>query len=132
MAASGACREAQNRFFRRGVVLKEKDMKRNLTVLVLLVTWSLCFAPSLVSTAPAAVVPQNLDPSQNFTSSDAVVSVTGATDDDTGGDPGDAGDGYGIVDKPEKAGSLGGSGGVDATVLDECLLVLMSLIQLVL
>jgi hypothetical protein len=112
--------------------LKEKNMKRNLTVLVLLVTWSLLFLPSLSSVAVAGDVPDNAGTDPGTSQDDVVVHVNGASDDDTGGDPGDAGDGYGITDQPELEGSLSGFDGLDDTTLDEYMLILMSLIQLAL
>ncbi len=100
-------------------------MKKNLLVLVLLVTWSFLSISPLASDAFAG---SNDGPSQD----DNIVEVSGSNDDDTGGDPGDAGDGYGISDQGDSADGLGGFDGMDDSVLDEYLLIMLSLIQLAL
>ncbi len=105
-------------------------MKRNLTVLVLLVMWSLLSLASLSSAATAGVIPENQGSSDVFSQHDVIIHVNGAVDDDQGGDPGDAGDGYGISDHPDDVGSLNGSGGLDNSILGEFMLILMSLVQL--
>ncbi len=107
-------------------------MKKNLAVLVLLVAWSLLSIPSLSSVACAGGIPEYLDSNSGSSPHDLIVHVTGATDDGTGGDPGDAGDGYGVSDQPDLGGFMGGSDGMDDSILDEFLLILMSLIQLAL
>ena len=105
-------------------------MKRNLTVLVLLVTCSLLSISLFTSVVCAGELPvkSGYRPPQN----DLVVEVTGVGDDGTSGDPGDAGDGYGIIDKSDLIGKLDGSSTMKDPILDEYLLILMSLIQLVL
>jgi hypothetical protein len=120
-------------FFKTGcVVFKEKNMKRNLTVLVLLVTWSLMSIPMLSFAANDNGVPDVPESSGGSSSQDLIVRVTGAADDDNGGDPGDAGDGYGFTD-PDLIGEITGeSDGVDTSIIDEYLLFIMSLIQLAL
>jgi hypothetical protein len=109
-------------------VLKEKNMKKNLLVLVLLVTWSLLSISSLSSAAYAGA---DLNLPEGASSEGLIVEVTGAGDDDSGGDPGDAGDGYGIIDQGLD-GNHGGCNGEDDKILDELMLILMSLIQLAL
>jgi hypothetical protein len=111
--------------------MKEKDMKRNLAVLVLLVTWSLLSTPMLTSAACTVQVPENLDSSDGPAHQGPIVSVSGATDDGTGGDPGDAGDGYGVTDQPDSGGGIGEFDGVQGSNLGELLFILQSLIQLV-
>ena len=107
-------------------------MRKNLTVLVLLVTWSLLSTPMLTSTACAGQIPDNLESSPGSSHDDPIVYVNGATDDGTGGDPGDAGDGYGIWDLPDSGGGLSDSSELDSMAIDELLLILQSLlIQLV-
>ncbi len=100
-------------------------MKKNLVVLVLLVTWSLLSISPLSSDAYAGSTD---DPSRD----DNIVEVNGSSDDDTGGDPGDAGDGYGISDQDDPMGGLGGLEGMDDSAIDEYLLIMLSLIQLAL
>ena len=100
-------------------------MKKNLVVLVLLVTWSLLSISPLTSSAYAGSTD---GPSRD----DNIVEVNGSSDDDTGGDPGDAGDGYGIADPDDLTGGLGGCDGMDESILDEYLLIMLSLIQLAL
>jgi|GEM_PF-5369815 len=106
-------------------------MKRNLVVLVLLVTVSLMSVPLLASAAQADRISNTLSGTGESNSQDLVVNVCGAADDDTGGDPGDAGDGYGISDTRKGLGDLSGAGGADASGLDEMMLILSALIQLV-
>jgi hypothetical protein len=105
--------------------MKEKNMKRNLVVLVLLVTWSLLSISPLGSAAYAGST-------DGLSSDDNIVEVNGSSDDDTGGDPGDAGDGYGIADQGDMGDGLGGCNGIDDSIIDEYLLIMLSLIQLVL
>ncbi len=100
-------------------------MKKNLVVLVLLVTWSLLSISPLSSAAYAGST-------DNSSRDDTIVEVNGSNDDDTGGDPGDAGDGYGISDQDDLLGGLGGFDGMDDSTIDEYLLIILSLIQLVL
>lgn len=107
-------------------------MKKNLTVLVLLVMWSLLSIASLSSAATTGEIPEKQGSSDVAPQHDIVIHVTGAADDDQGGDPGDAGDGYGISDQPDGIGSLNGSGGAGNSVLDEFWVILMSLVQLAL
>jgi hypothetical protein len=107
-------------------------MKRNLTVLVLLVTWSLLSVSSLNSVAYAGDLPETQGFDLGSAQDDPIVEVNGGNDDGTGGDPGDAGDGYGIADQSDLLGNLGGSSGLDDSILDEYLLILMSLMQLAL
>lgn len=103
-------------------------MKKNLLVLVLLVTWSLLSISSLSSAAFAGA---DLDLPGGSSPEGPVVEVNGAGDDDSGGDPGDAGDGYGIIDQG-LGGDQGGCNGADDSTLDEFMLILMSLVQLAL
>ncbi len=103
-------------------------MKKNLLVLVLLVTWSLLSISLLSSAAYAGA---DLDLPEVSVPQGPIVEVNGAGDDDSGGDPGDAGDGYGITDQGLD-GNQGGCNGVDDKILDEFMLILMSLIQLAL
>ena len=103
-------------------------MKKNLLVLVLLVTWSLLSISSLSSVAYAGA---DLDLPGGSVPEGPIVEVYGPGDDDSGGDPGDAGDGYGITDQGLD-GNEGGCNGVDDKILDEFMLILMSLIQLAL
>ena len=106
-------------------------MKKNLTVLVLLVAWSLMSIPSLALAGNDYGLPGDPDPNGDA-SSDLIIHVTGAADDDSGGDPGDAGDGYGFTD-PDLLGDITGEcDGVDVSVVDEYLLFILSLIQLAL
>ena len=107
-------------------------MKRNHTVLVLLVMWSLLSIASLSSAATTGEIPDNQGSSGVLSQHDVVIHVNGAVDDDQGGDPGDAGDGYGISDNPDDVGSLNGNGGFDNPILGEFMLILMSLVQLAL
>lgn len=107
-------------------------MKRNLTVLVLLVAWSLLSLPLLASHANATDFindgESDSDPIQNG----VVIEEYGAPDDDTGGDPGDAGDGYGAVGDPsDQTGPGGGIGNGNSSLLGELRLILLSLSQLV-
>jgi hypothetical protein len=113
------------------VVLKEKNMKRNLTVLVLLVTWSLLSIPTLALAGNETEMAGGPDPN-NDCSQDLIVHVTGAADDDSGGDPGDAGDGYGFNDPDLIGGITGECDGVDPSLIEEYLIFLMSLAQLAL
>jgi hypothetical protein len=119
---------------RRGVVLKEKDMKRNLTVLVLLVMWLLLTLATVSSAATTGQIPEMQGSSGGSSQQDdGVVPVNGAVDDgDPEGDPGDAGDGYGIVPQPERTGFQGAGNGSSIEILDEFILILMSLVSLVL
>ena len=103
-------------------------MMKNLLVLVLLVTWSL-LSISLLSSAAGAGV--DLDLPEWSSPNGPIVEVNGAGDDDSGGDPGDAGDGYGISDQGLD-GNQGGCDGADDSILDEFILIMMSLIQLAL
>jgi len=107
-------------------------MKKNLTVLVLLVTLSLLSIPSLLFAAGPGEFPDNPGSADGSSSPGLVVHVNGATDDDSGGDPGDAGDGYGISDDVLDPGNHGELNGIDDSILDEFMLILMSLIQLAL
>jgi hypothetical protein len=106
--------------------LKEKNMKKNLMVLVLLVTWILL---SFTSLPPVAFADEGQIqvPGQGNDQDEIIVPGNGADDDDSGGDPGDAGDGYG---SDLNEGKLGELDGVDDSKLDEFLQILMSLIQL--
>jgi hypothetical protein len=61
-----------------------------------------------------------------------VVETDGASDDDSQGDPGDSGDGYGITDNPGQADPPGGVGNGNSMIIDEFMLILMSLVQLAL
>jgi len=112
--------------------LKEKDMKRTQTVLVLLVMWSLLSIASLSSAATTGEIPKDQDSSDVSTQHDLIIHVTGAVDDDQDGDPGDAGDGYGISDQTDGLGSLSGNGDLDKSILGEFMLILMAMIQLAL
>ena len=103
-------------------------MKKNLLVLVLLVTWSLLSISSLSS---AAYVGADLDLPEGSVPEGPIVEVNGAGDDDSGGDPGDAGDGYGAT-QGNLGGNPGGFEGVDDSIFDEYLLIMLSLIQLAL
>ena len=107
-------------------------MKKNLTVLVLLVTLSLLSIPSLSFAVGPGEIPDNPGSPDSSSSPGIVVNVNGATDDDSGGDPGDAGDGYGISDDLVDPGDQGELNGIDNSILDEFMLILMSLIQLAL
>ena len=107
-------------------------MKRNLLVLVLLVTWSLLSISLLTPVAFAGELPASQVADQGPDRDDLIIEVNGGTDDGSGGDPGDAGDGYGITDQSTVQGNLGESSGLDNSILDEYLLILMSLIQLAL
>ena len=104
-------------------------MKKNLTVLVLLVTWVLLSSLSLSPTAFAGDVPEVNGPNQGQDPEEIIVPVNGAADDDDEGDPGDAGDGYGAT-LGDGFGDLGGYNIVDKSILDELMLILMSLVQL--
>ena len=107
-------------------------MKKNLTVLVLLVTWSLISIPMQSFAANDSRLSGNPETNGGSSSPDLIIHVTGATGDDKGGDPGDAGDGYGFTDVDIIGGRFGECDGVDASVIDEYLLFIMSLIQLAL
>jgi hypothetical protein len=109
--------------------LKEKNMKKNLTVLVLLVTWVLLSSISLSSTALAGDIPEINGPDQGQDPEEVICPVNGAADDDEEGDPGDAGDGYGAT-IGDGSGDLGGFDNADKSILDELMLILTSLIQL--
>jgi len=100
-------------------------MKKNLTVLVLLVAWTVLSISTLPTFAFAGEIPDVQDPPPN----EIIAPLDGGGDDDNGGDPGDAGDGYGISEQPE---GLGGNDGVGDSILDEVMLILMSLIKLAL
>ena len=102
-------------------------MKRNLTVLVLLVAGILMSTTMLSSLAFAGEIPEDQDSPPN----EIIVPGNGADDDGNGGDPGDAGDGYGN-DILDNGGGMGGNDGVDDSILDEVMLILMSLIKLAL
>jgi hypothetical protein len=112
--------------------LKEKNMKRNLAVLVLLVTWSLLSISSLSTAAYAGELFEGQNPAHGSAKDQLVAETNGASGDDPEGDPGDAGDGYGIADQPELRGFMGVGPEVDKSILDEFLLILMSLTQLAL
>jgi len=103
-------------------------MKKNLVVLVLLVTWSLLSITSLSSTALAGA---DLGPPDGPSPNEPIVEVNGSGDDDVGGDPGDAGDGYGAT-QGDLGGNPGGFAGMDDWIFDEYLLIMLSLIQLAL
>ena len=108
-------------------------MKRNLLVLVLLVTWSLLSIPSLSFAGTESDIAENTGTSEGASSPDTALQVNGVTDDDTGGDPGDAGDGYGVVDDgPIDPGYHGGYDGMDESIWDEFMTILQALIQLAL
>ena len=107
-------------------------MKRNHMVLVLLVMWSLLSIATLSSAATIGEIPDNQGSSGVVSEHDVVIHVNGAADDDQGGDPGDAGDGYGVSDQSDGVGSLNGSDGISKSILDEFMVILMSLIQLAL
>ena len=105
-------------------------MKKNLVVLVLLVTWSLLSISLHSSTAFAGA---DLNLSEGSSPAGPIVEVNGGGDDDSGGDPGDAGDGYGVTDQGDGlGGNQDGCDGGDDSILDEFMLILMSLIQLAL
>ena len=105
-------------------------MKKNLMVLVLLVMWSLLSIASLSSASTTGDISEIKGSSGAASQHDIVIHVTGAADDDQGGDPGDAGDGYGVSDQPDDGGFLNGNEGFISSDLDEFMLILMSLIQL--
>jgi hypothetical protein len=110
--------------------LKGKNMKKNLTVLVLLVTWVLLSSLSLSSSALAGDGPEINGPLQGPDPEEVIVPVNGAVDDDDDeGDPGDAGDGYGAT-LGDGSDALGGYDIADKSILDELMLILMSLVQL--
>ena len=128
MACSGALRVSM---FDGVYSLKGKNMKRNLTVLVLLVTWSLLALPSLSSVAYASEFLNDGQSGSGPIQNDIVFEGDGASDDDGEGDPGDAGDGYGISDDPDEFDPPGGIGNGNSLIIDELRLILKSLIQLV-
>ena len=107
-------------------------MKRNLRVLVLLVTWSLLFLPSLSSIACASEYINNGDSGSGPIQNDIVVEDDGAPDDDNGGDPGDGTDGYGATNQSDHMGPGGSLGNGDSLIPDEFITILMSLVKLVL
>lgn len=107
-------------------------MKRNLTVLVLLVMWSFLSIASLSSAATTGEIPEKQGSSEVGPQNDVVIHVNGAVDDGDEGDPGDMGDGYGISDQPDSGGNLGGFHGADNSMMEELMLLLTSLIQLAL
>ena len=107
-------------------------MKRNLTVLALQVTCSLLSVSFLTSVAYADELSVYLGSDHGSSQKDLVFEVTGFEDESAGGDPGDAGDGYGVIEKIEIKGKLDGSSDTGDSILDEYLLILMSLIRLVL
>jgi hypothetical protein len=113
-------------------VLKEKNMRKNLAVLVLLVTWSLMSIPMLSIAGTDHSLPGDPEVNGGSCSLDLIVHVNGATDDDNGGDPGDAGDGYGYTEPDLMGGNTGDCDGVDSSIFDEYLIFIMSLTQLVL
>jgi hypothetical protein len=110
--------------------LKEKNMRRNHTVLVLLFALSLLLAPLLPSVAHAS---EFMDDGQDNTDpiEYVVLEGDGASGDDGEGDPGDAGDGYGVADNPDDISPPGGFGNGFGVILEGHLLLLMSLSQLV-
>jgi hypothetical protein len=112
--------------------LKEKNMRKNLTVLVLLVAGSFLFAASLPSASLADGIPVFQDPPTVPDDGDDVIGGDGANDDGGDGDPGDAGDGYGASGQPIIVGG-GDHGGLDRAedvILGELWLILISLTQL--
>jgi len=106
-------------------------MKRNLTVLVLLVAWSLLALPSLSSLAFAGEYLNDGQSGSGPIQNDIIFEGDGADDDDGDGDPGDAGDGYGISDDPDEFDPPGGIGNGNSLIIEELRLLLKSLIQLV-
>ena len=107
-------------------------MKRNLTVLVLLVAWSLMSTVSFPSAVLADEISQVHD-ADGGPPSDLIVDPNGDNDDDDDGDPGDAGDGFGAQSLPGLFGDgLGGSDGVGLAIPEGLWLFVASLIQLVL
>ena len=102
-------------------------MKRNLTVLVLLVAWSLLSLPLLASHASATDFINGGDSDSGPIPECNVIEDDGAPDDE--GDPGDAGSGYGANDDPTSPG--GGIGNGNSNLRDELRLILLSLSQLV-
>jgi len=106
-------------------------MKKDRMVLVLLVMWSLLSISSLSSLAFAGEIPDDQDLSGKSPHQDTIIQVNGATDDGTDGDPGDAGDGYGIAEQIGSSDNVGACGCMGKSILDEYLLILMSLVQLV-
>ena len=107
-------------------------MKRNLTVLVLLVAWSLLSIPLLSAASEVGDVSDSPSRVDGVKGPDQTLDVNGAADDDSGGDPGDAGDGYGYAPPPRSMveGELCGQG--DRSAFERFLLILKSLIQLAL
>jgi hypothetical protein len=105
-----------------------KNMNRIITVLVLLVTVSLAAGSLDGSTALAGGFQDPGDPHQDR--GDQIVDQQGSPDDDSEGDPGDAGDGYGATGDGPKFG-LGDDGdqGSDSSTLEEWLLFLITMIQ---
>ena len=108
-------------------------MKKNLSVLVLLMMLALWAVPSLISPATAAEVQDRLEDRGEGPSGNLTWDTDGdPADDSRDGDPGDAGDGYGANSGPKL--SLDGTGceGADGSGWDEYLIILLSWIQLAL
>ena len=105
-------------------------MKRNLTVLALLVTCSLLSSPLLTYVAYAEDIPLFLGSDNRTPLKDLVIEVAGFEVDGFTGDPGDAGDGLGAHSNVEAPGNSDGNRDTNAPVLDEYLRILMSLIQM--
>lgn len=107
-------------------------MKKNLTVLVLLVALSLLSLPLLASHAYATDFMNDGESDSGPIQNGVIIEDDGAPDDDSGGDPGDAGDGYGADDDPtNQTGPGGGIGDGNSSLIREIWLILMSLSQLV-
>ena len=107
-------------------------MKKNLTVLVLLVAWSLLSLPLFASHANATDFINGGDSYSGPIPEGDVIQDDGAPGDDGEGDPGDAGDGLGIAGDPtSQSGPGGGIGNGNSILLDELRLILLSLSQLV-
>jgi len=108
-------------------------MKKNLLVLVLLMSVAVWSVPSLSSSAAAAEVQDRLEDRGETSDRDLIFDTMGEPDDDSGeGDPGDAGDGYGaskghrfIIDGSDVEG-------LDSSGLSGYWLILLSMIQLAL
>ena len=108
-------------------------MKRNLTVLVLLVAWSLLSLPLLASHANATDFLYGGDSNSGPIPEGEVIEDDGVPDDGPpDGDPGDGGDGYGVTGDPTSQTDPGGGiGNGNSSLLDELRLILLSLSQLV-
>ncbi len=107
-------------------------MKKNLTVLVLLVAWSLMSTVSFPSAVLADEISQDHDADGGHPS-DLIIDPCGGNDDGGDGDPGDAGDGFGAQGLPRLVGDgLGDNDGVDLGIPEELWLLIASLIQLAL